>query len=33
MNLNFTEIDDLANNDNFDVNNYLATSGFLAWTG
>ena len=28
MNLNFTEIDDLANNDNFDVNNYQTNNNY-----
>ena len=32
MNLNFTEVDDLANNDNFDVNNYQSNNNYWETT-
>ena len=32
MNLNFTEIDDLANNDNFDVNSYQSNNNYWETT-
>ena len=32
MNINFTEVDDLANNDNFDVNNYQSNNNYWETT-